>query len=90
MDKSIFRRFPEDFVLPGTPVEQYHLPEGEILVGRHLFTEGEMLAAGYILISDDLRFVGSVAKGEFFQAWQQAGNTGVALVPQDEGVCWRA
>jgi hypothetical protein len=90
VDKTIFRRFPEDFVPPGTPVERHHLPEGEVLVGRHLFTEGEMLAAGYIQIGDDLRFIGDLAKGEFIQVWQQAGNTGLALVPQDENVCGRA
>ena len=89
VDKAIFRRFPEDFVLLGTPVERYHLPEGEVLVGRHLFTEGEILAAGYVQIGDDLRFVGSITKAEFLQAWQQAGNTGLALVPQDEDACWQ-
>ena len=48
------------------------------------------MAAGYIQIGDDLRFIGDLAKGEFIQAWQQAGNTGVALVPRDEDACGRA
>ena len=87
MDKSAFRHFPNDFVLTGTPTKKFHLPEGEIQVGRELFTGAGALGTGYVMIGDDLRFIGSMVKAEFVQAWQEAGNTGTAHVPEDDEVC---
>ena len=87
MDKSAFRRFPDDFVLPGTATERFRLPEGEVQVGRELFTGAGALGVGYIMIGDDLIFAGSMVKAEFIQAWQEAGNTGTVHVPEDDEVC---
>jgi len=87
MDKSAFRRFPDDFVLPGTPIKRFHLPEGRIQVGRELFTGAGSVGAGYIMIGDELRFVGSMIKAEFVQAWQEADNIGAVRVPEDDDVC---
>ena len=32
-------------------------------------------------------FAGSIVKAEFVQAWQEAGNTGIVHVPEDDRVC---
>jgi hypothetical protein len=87
MDKSAFRHFPDDFVLPGMPTKKFRLPEGEVQVGRELFTGAGALGTGYVMIGDDLRFIGSMVKADFVQAWQEAGNTGTAHVPEDDRVC---
>ena len=87
VDKSTFRYFPDDFLLPGTLTKKFRLPEGEIQVGRELFTWAGSLGAGYIMIGEDLIFVGIMVKAEFIQAWQEAGNNGTAHVPQDDEVC---
>ncbi len=87
MDKSAFRRFPYDFVLPGTAAKRFRLPEGQVQVGRELFTGAGALGAGYIMTGDDLIFAGSIVKAEFIQAWQEAGNTGTVHVPEDDEMC---
>ncbi|MCX6030572.1 MAG: N-6 DNA methylase [Chloroflexi bacterium] len=87
IDKTVFRRFPEDFVLPGTSTKQLHVPEGEVKVGRELFTGFGALGVGYIQVGDELKFVESLAKADFVQAWREAGNTGTAFVPHDDDVC---
>jgi len=87
MDKSAFRHFPTNFVPPDTPTKAFRLPEGEIQIGRELFTGAGALGIGYIMADDDLIFVGSMARAEFIQAWQETGNTGTALVPEDDTVC---
>ena len=87
MDKSAFRHFPDDFVLPGTATKKFRLPEGEVQVGRELFTGAGALGTGYIMIGDDLIFSGSIVKAEFIHAWQEAGNTGTVHVPEDDEVC---
>lgn len=87
MDKSAFRHFPDDFVLPGMPTKKFRLPEGEVQVGRELFTGAGALGTGYVMIGDDLRFIGSMVKAEFIQAWQEADNTGTVHVPEDDKVC---
>jgi len=87
MDKSAFRRFPDDFVLPDMPTKKFRLPEGEVQIGRELFTGAGALGQGYIMIGEDLRYAGSMIKAEFIQAWQEAGNTGTVHVPEDDEVC---
>lgn len=87
MDKSAFRRFPDDFVLPDTPTKKFRLPEGEVQIGRELFTGAGALGQGYIMIGEDLRYAGSMVKAEFIQAWQEAGNTGTVHVPEGDEVC---
>ena len=87
MDKSAFRRFPDYFVPPGTATKRFHLPEGEVRIGRELFTGAGALGTGYIMIGDDLIFAGSMVKAEFIQAWQEADNTGIVHVPKDDEVC---
>jgi hypothetical protein len=87
MDKSAFRHFPDDFVLDGMQTKKFRLPEGEVQVGRELFTGAGALGTGYVMIGDDLRFIGSMVKADFVQAWQEAGNTGTAHVPEDDRVC---
>jgi hypothetical protein len=87
MDKSAFRRFPDDFVLPDTPTKKFRLPEGEVQIGRELFTGAGALGQGYIMIGEDLRYAGSMIKAEFIQAWQEAGNTGTVHAPEDDRVC---
>jgi len=90
MDKSVFRRFPDYFVPPGTATKRFRLPEGEVQVGRELFTGAGALGTGYIMIGDDLIFAGSTVKAEFIQAWQEADNTGIVHVPKDDEVCQQA
>ena len=87
LDKSTFRHFPKAFVLPGTPAKEFNLPEGPVQVGRELFTGAGALGLGYIMIGEDLIFAGSMEKAEFIQAWQEAGNTGIAHVPQEDEAC---
>ncbi len=87
MDKSAFRCFPDDFILPGIPTKRFDLPGGEIQVGRELFTGAGSLGVGYIMIGEELRYVGSMIKAEFIQAWQEAGHTGAVFVPEDEQTC---
>jgi hypothetical protein len=86
-DKTHLRRFPQDFVLPGTPCKTLRLPEGEVIVGRQLFTFEGVLGVGHIQIGDIPIDVGSLPKAEFIKAWQEAGNTGEVQVPQLDEMC---
>jgi hypothetical protein len=86
MDKSNLYHF-DDFVPAGTPTQKFYLPEGEVQVGRELFTGAGALGEGYVMIGEDLRYAGSMVKAEFIQAWQEAGNTETVHVPKDDKVC---
>jgi hypothetical protein len=86
-DKSILRRFPDDFVPVSTSVTTHHLPEGDVQVGKELFTGAGALGTGYIMIGEELRFVGSIAKAQFVQTWQETGNVGPVSIPDDDDLC---
>jgi hypothetical protein len=89
-DKTNLRRFPEDFVLPGTPFKTLRLPEGEVIVGRELFTFEGVLGIGHIQIGDIPIDVGSLSKAEFIKAWQEVGNAGEVQVPESDEMCQQA
>ena len=86
-DKSIFRRFPDDFVPISASVATHQLPEGGVQVGKELFTGAGALGTGYIMIGEELRFVGSIAKAQFVQTWQETGNVGSISIPDDDDLC---
>lgn len=90
LDSIDFRRFPSDFVPPNTPTKAHQLPEGEVQVGREMFTGAGALGVGYIMIGDELREVGSLCKAEFVRAWQEAGNHGTVQIPVDDNACQAA
>ena len=87
IDKSQLRHFQTDFMPPNIPTKTHRLPAGKVQIGRELFTGAGMLGYGYIQIGEDLRYVGSLAKAEFCQKWQEADNLDTVDIPEDDKIC---
>ena len=88
LDKDELRRFPDDFVAVGIPTSTLTIPEGEILVGEHMFTVAGLVGVGDIQVGEEaLIHVGSLSKAQYVKAWQEAGNTGKSAIPQTDADC---
>ncbi|MFH1140961.1 MAG: hypothetical protein V1724_04700 [Chloroflexota bacterium] len=80
-DRSLLRRFPQDFVPSGIEMETLALPEGEVEVGVDLFT------VGTLRIGSTLLQVGSVPKAKFIKYAIDSGAHNEVKVPREADIC---
>ena len=80
-DRSLLRRFPQDFLPPGVETEVVAIPEGEAEVGVDLFTAGTLRVGSKVLE------LGSLPKAQFVKYAVDNGAHQRVDIPHEEALC---
>jgi hypothetical protein len=83
-----YRSFPEDFIDSSLPTESIAL-DGELVVGTHLMTHGDLIARGSVKIGAKIFNLRSDARAEFLERAARAHEGRKVPLPLDPAYCKR-